>query len=389
LLSQKDQVSFFNMKFPSIGAVPLLLLAILASFAEASSLRRKLIEGDGAVILNHGSAVGPLEFAKKGVTKLFVLEEIELGDTIHCITDADEGDVDLFLRFNAPPIPDADGQGGRHTCDNMEYDSEESCLIKATQGNEERVYVLLLAYMPTHNATLTCHVTPTTFIVRGVPIDVSVDQEHDALFRLDMEEGEAVECIASGEEDIDLYLSVGGIPDPRQQEYNCRSALSNNQTEFCSLPAVSGNTKLFVYLDAWGADVEKATLTCTTVKSLQLDEEFTVTSEPLEERIYRIDVDRPTSISCWANSSSYLDLSMVLDEIPNEDNILRSSSCQSTGTSSMCQLNVLDGSSSVFVKLLGGNGTIPQSTLEIRLYCAANLDSFLNQDVAVSKELVP
>lgn len=161
----------------------------------------------------------------------------------HCSSSADNGDADLYLRFD--DFPEISWNSTDNDCSSNDDFSDEECTALLAGTTDTVLYVALHAYEPYHSLSIICSVG-TLPVIKDEIIELESNfqlmnqngrQNEIQLYKLLVPANHQVRCIISGGNgDADLYLRWNDIPDLYLGDYDCKSDNVDNNDE-CSIGA--------------------------------------------------------------------------------------------------------------------------------------------------------
>ena len=83
--------------------------------------------------------------------------ETAAGGKVTCVTEADNGDADLFIRFVNLADP-----WGANECSSISFTSNEVCTTATAAQEDTTTYVEIKAYLSYYDLSITCFTTSTT-----------------------------------------------------------------------------------------------------------------------------------------------------------------------------------------------------------------------------------
>jgi hypothetical protein len=199
------------------------------------------------ITLTDGAPSDPLSLSVFE-TQAFILA-IEPGARAACLTTADSGDADLYIRFGAEP----DIVQGDFDCSSTSALSEESCNAR-DPGGAFALWALVAAYGSFENLSITCSTTlpPPTILTDGVvfgPFSLFAGQTQT--FTLAIAAGERVTCeTAAASGDADLILRLDAEPSLEPLIYDCAS-VDESSVESCSVVDPGDTSVLWVVVSAF------------------------------------------------------------------------------------------------------------------------------------------
>jgi hypothetical protein len=230
--------------------------------------------------------------------------DVTPGSQVTCETTGDNGDADLYVRFNAEPILVTGG----FDCDSAGGTSDEACTLVAPSDSSV-LWATIRAFSSAENVILTC----TSFAPRppitlsdGVPSGtISLVRDEAQRFTLQVQSEARVTCTTSTTGgDGSLYLRWDEEPDLATQTYDCAS-VSFSRT--CTV-AKPGSVVLWATVVS-SSSLDEFSLICTS----RLPEPITLTngatSAPLSlatDRVqeYKLNIRRGASITCQTAGSN-------------------------------------------------------------------------------------
>jgi hypothetical protein len=222
---------------------------------------------------------------------------------VTCTTDADAGDVDLYMNRN--------GEIDSYDCfSNSVESSLESCTISA--GLERRVYAILQGFVAeTFNCTVTC--TISTNGVKSAEFSLGEGEYKSFFISVPSSSIDLVTCTTDADNvDLDLYMNRNGEID---KTADCNSlSPADTSLEACTINANPGS----VYAIIFGYnETSDFTVTCTSSPSIELTDgvnstEFSVGYN--EVKSFFIIVPSSSNVTCTTDADNGdLDLLMNRD----------------------------------------------------------------------------
>jgi hypothetical protein len=178
---------------------------------------------------------------------------------VTCMTDADDGDLDLYMNRN--------GEIGSYDCfSEFGETSRESCTISA---GPEGAYAITYGFFETPDFTVTCTSSPALepieLMVGVESANFSVEKDEYKSFFINVPSSSSiVTCMADADDgDLDLYMNRNG----EIGSYDCISDDPDTSLKICSISAGPGRA----YAITHGyAETSNFTVTCTISPSIEL-----------------------------------------------------------------------------------------------------------------------
>jgi hypothetical protein len=248
-----------------------------------------------------------------------------------CETTGDNGDADLYLRWNSAPDFDL----FLYDCVSAGTGSVESCTVE-DRGLATVLWATILSHRSFTDAAITCRstsaVSTIVLIEASSSNPLSLPTGLSQTFVLNVQSlSSTVVCETLCDNgDADIYVRVDAEPGISSGLYDCSSA-GPTSVEECIVPDLQEATLLFVSVSAF-ASFEDLTLTCSSITEIVetrpvMDLEDGIQSESfslLANQVQELNLQTPNSNALCTTSGGNGDADLFVrwDTPPNIDQFL-------------------------------------------------------------------
>jgi hypothetical protein len=257
---------------------------------------------------------------------------IQPGTRAICETAGDNGDADLYLRWNAEPDVDL----FLYDCVSAGTGSVESCIVE-DPGLATVLWATILPHSSFTDVTITCRSTSAVSTITlteassSNPLSLSTGLSQTFVLNIQSVSSAVVCETLCDNGDADIYIRVDAEPGISSGLYDCSSAGSTSIEE-CIVPDLEEATLLFVSVLAFAA-FEDLTLTCSSITEIMearpvLDltdgvqsESFSLPANQVQQ--LTLQTDRSSDAVCTTiGDNGDADLFVRWDTAPNIDQFL-------------------------------------------------------------------
>lgn len=247
-----------------------------------------------------------------GEEKAFVFN-IAPNTKTRCATVCDNGDADLYVRWDALPIP----ENGTYDCVGAGSTSNEFCVLE-DEGFATTLYAVVSPYGSFNNLTVVCMslspdiITPLAVNTASDPFSLPIGLIKTFTVNVTSVSNMLCETICDNG-DLDMYLAIDAAPAIDDGVYDCASE-GETSTERCDIPDLEASSEVFVTLSAFSSFTD-AVLFCSSRSTgvgavAPLTLENGVPSEPFKLRTKQIAnyilavSDASKAVDCYTQASS-------------------------------------------------------------------------------------